>query len=60
MAANEQIVNSISTASAVTEEVTAHATETFDVSRRNQEIVTHINDLVLNLSSDADKLKANL
>ena len=58
--ANEEIVNSISTASAVTEEVTAHATETLDTSKKNQQIVTHINSLVENLSEDAEKLKANL
>ena len=55
--ANEEIVNSIQTASAVTEEVTAHATETLDTSKKNQQIVTHINSLVENLSEDAEKLK---
>ncbi|MBR1439815.1 MAG: hypothetical protein IJ589_01180 [Lachnospiraceae bacterium] len=55
--ANEEIVNSIQTASAVTEEVTAHATGTFDASRQNQEIVNHINLLVENLNRDAEKLK---
>ena len=57
--ANEKIVNSIQTASAVTEEVTAHATETLDVSKKNQRIVENINGLVDNLNSDAEILKAN-
>ncbi len=57
--ANDNIVNSIQTASAVTEEVTAHATETFDTSKKNQDIVNHINSLVDSLNSDAEELKAN-
>ena len=57
--ANEEIVNSIQTNSAVAEEVTAHATETYEVSRQNQEIVYNINNLVHSLNEDADKLKDN-
>ena len=57
--ANEEIVNSIQTNSAVAEEVTAHATETYEVSRQNQEIVYNINNLVNSLNEDADKLKDN-
>ncbi len=56
--ANEEIVNSIQTASAVTEEVTAHATGTYEASRKNQEIVATINKLVDDLNKDAEKLKA--
>ncbi len=56
--ANEDIVNSIQTTSAVTEEVTAHATETYDVSLRNQEVVNGIGDLVSSLNEDAERLKA--
>ncbi len=56
--ANEEIVNSIQTASAVTEEVTAHATGTYEASRRNQEIVETINALVDELNRDAEQLKA--
>lgn len=58
-AANDEIVNSIETTSAITEEVTAHATETFSISEENQRIVEHINTLVDNLNEDADKLKAH-
>ena len=57
-AANEEIVNSIQTASAVTEEVTAHATGTYEASRKNQEIVAVINSLVDELNKDAEQLKA--
>lgn len=57
--ANEKIVNSIQTASAVTEEVTAHATETYDTSKKNQQSVDHINRLVESLNEDAELLKAN-
>ena len=56
--ANDEIVNSIQTTSAVSEEVTAHATETYDVSKQNQDIVNNINDLVNSLNEDAELLKA--
>ena len=56
--ANEEIVNSIQTTSAVTEEVTAHATGTYEASRQNQEIVEKIGRLVEGLNDDAEKLKA--
>ena len=56
--ANSEIVNSIQTTSAVTEEVTAHATETFNVSEENQRIVEHINNLVADLNTEAQSLKA--
>ena len=57
-AANTEIVNSIQTTSAVTEEVTAHATGTFEASRKNQEIVGHINSMVGELNISADKLRS--
>ncbi|MCR5619285.1 MAG: hypothetical protein K6F65_04235 [Lachnospiraceae bacterium] len=56
--ANDEIVNSIQTTSAVSEEVTAHATETYDVSKHNQDIVNNIGDLVNSLNQDAELLKA--
>ena len=56
--ANDEIVNSIQTTSAVSEEVTAHATETYDVSKQNQDIVNNINELVNSLNDDAELLKA--
>ncbi|MBO6108636.1 MAG: hypothetical protein J6P16_04435 [Eubacterium sp.] len=57
--ANDEIVNSIQTISAITEEVNAHANQTFASSEANQQIVTHINSLVEELSEDADELKAH-
>ena len=57
--ANEDIVNSIQTTTAVTEEVTAHATETYDVSLQNQEVVNALGDLVKSLNEDAELLKAD-
>ena len=56
--ANDEIVNSIQTTSAVSEEVTAHATETYDASRQNQDIVNNIGELVNSLNEDAELLKA--
>ena len=55
--ANKEIVNSIQTTSAVTEEVTAHATQTCTVSEENQRIVRHINEIVTSLNEDARELK---
>lgn len=57
--ANDEIVNSIQTTSAATEEVTAHATETYSISEENQRIVEHINNLVDDLNEDAAELKAH-
>lgn len=57
--ANDEIVNSIQTASAITEQVTAHATETYSISEENQRIVEHINTLVDDLNDDAAELKAH-
>ena len=56
--ANEGIVNSIQTISAITEQVTAHASNTYENSEHNQQIVENINSLVDNLNDDADKLKS--
>ncbi len=55
--ANKEIVNSIQTTSAVTEEVTAHATQTYTISEENQRIVRRVNDIVNNLSMNAKELK---
>ncbi len=57
--ANDEIINSIQTTSAITQEVTAHATETYTISEDNQKIVGHINELVEELNSDAAELKAH-
>ena len=55
--ANTEIMQSIETISAMTEEVTAHANETYTSSEENQRIVTHINELVEDLNSDAEELQ---
>nr|MCR5269316.1 chemotaxis protein [Lachnospiraceae bacterium] len=56
--ANEEIVNSIQTISAITEEVTAHASTTYAGSEQNQQIVAQINDLVEGLNENATTLKS--
>ncbi len=56
--ANREIVDSIQTISAITEEVTAHASETHDTSVQNQSIVDGINNMVESLNADAADLKA--
>ncbi len=56
--ANEEIVNSIQTISAITEEVTAHASNTYSGSEQNRTIVERINTLVEELDSDATELKS--
>lgn len=56
--ANREIVDSIQTISAITEEVTAHASETHDASVQNQSIVDGINNMVAELNEDAVELKA--
>ena len=55
--ANEEIVNSIQTISAITEQVTAHASTTYANSEQDQSIVELINSLVGSLSDDAQELK---
>ena len=56
--ANDEIVGSIETASAVTQEVTAHATATLAVGEDNQKAVETINSLISQMNEDAQKLKA--
>jgi len=56
--ANTEIVGSIETISAITQEVTAHASTTYSGSEENSKIVTHINELVNELSGDAAELKS--
>ncbi len=57
--ANKTIVDSIQTISAITEEVSAHATETYNISENNQKIVDSVLNVVNTLESDAKKLKAS-
>ncbi|MBR4529779.1 MAG: hypothetical protein IKO80_05810 [Lachnospiraceae bacterium] len=57
--ANDEIVGAIESSSAITEQVTAHASETYDISERNQRIVENIDRMVDSLSSDAAALKSH-
>ncbi|MBO6015105.1 MAG: hypothetical protein J6P60_00765 [Lachnospiraceae bacterium] len=56
--ANDEIMSSIETISAMTQQVTAHATETYSDSEHNQQIVESINVLVQGLSVAAEHLKS--
>lgn len=55
--ANTEIVNSIQTISAISEEVSAHSQETYNSSEENQSILNEVNTIVETLNSDADLLK---
>lgn len=55
--ANASIVDSIQNISAITEEVSAHATETYTSSAENSEIVQEVSSLVTALNEKAEQLK---
>lgn len=55
--ANNTIIDSISTVSAVSEEVSAHATDTLEIAEQNEEIVTSVSELINLLSEDAKRLE---
>lgn len=57
-AANAEIVEKIQTISAITEEVSAHASETYESCEENSRMVEQVNDYVESLSASAEKLKA--
>ncbi len=54
--ANATIIDSISTVSAVSEEVSAHATDTLETTEQNEQIVQNVVDLVNSLADDAKRL----
>jgi len=56
-AANADIVENIQTISAITEEVSAHASETFDACEENADLVNSVTEIVENLSTEAAKLQ---
>ncbi len=56
--ANATIIESISTVSAVSEEVSAHATDTLETTEKNEEIVENVVALMDSLSEDAKRLAA--
>ncbi len=56
--ANAAIVENIQTISAITEEVSAHANETFNACEENARLVESVTQIVDDLSTDAQKLSA--
>ena len=56
-AANADIVEKIQTISAITEEVSAHANETFDSCEENAKMVNETSEIVKHLSGSAERLK---
>ena len=54
--ANREIVDSIQTISAITEEVSAHSSETYATSEQNQEILMEVERIVAELSNEASQL----
>lgn len=55
--ANKAIVDHIQTLSAITEEVSAHANETYSISEQNKSVVDDVNALVSSLNADAQLLR---
>ena len=56
--ANSDIVENIQTISAVTEEVSAHANETFEACQVNSELVDSVSGIVSDISDKATGLHA--
>lgn len=56
--ANGDIVQNIQTISAVTEEVTAHSSETMNACRENRKIVNEVSEIAAKLSGSAKELKS--
>ncbi len=56
--ANQEIVDSIQTISAITEEVSAHSDNTFATTGQNETIVEEVQSLVDGMSRKAERLKA--
>lgn len=57
--ANADIVENIQTISAITEEVSAHANETYNVCEENASLVESVIGMVEGLSADAQKLQSS-
>lgn len=57
--ANADIVESIQTISAITEEVSAHANETYNVCEENSRLVDSVTGMVESLSTEAQKLRSS-
>lgn len=58
MSANKEIVDSIQTISAITEEVSAHSGETYNASENNQAILNEVSDIVALLKDEAEQLNS--
>ena len=56
--ANSEIVDKIQTISAITEQVSAHASETYDSCEENSKMVEQVSALMVQLNVNAQKLKA--
>lgn len=56
ISANKEIVDSIQTISAITEEVSAHSGETYTASENNQAILEEVSEIVAILKSEAEQL----
>ncbi|MCR5673606.1 MAG: hypothetical protein K6F87_07830 [Lachnospiraceae bacterium] len=56
--ANQEIVESVQTISAITEEVSAHSTNTCEATEQNEKIVEDVQNLVEVMTQNAEKLKA--
>ncbi len=56
--ANADIVDKIQTISAITQQVSAHANETYEACEANSEMVDKVAVIVENLNKEAEKLKA--
>lgn len=56
--ANTEIVEKIQTISAITEQVSAHAGETYDACEKNEQMVRQAEDLMKILNENAKRLKA--
>ncbi len=54
---NKEIIDSIQTISAITEEVSAHSSETYSASEDNQRTIDEVKNIVEIISADSDKLK---
>ena len=57
-AANQEIVESIQTISAITEEVSAHSTTTCEATQQNEQIVEDVQEVVARMIDNAERLSA--
>ena len=58
VSANHEIVESVQTISAISEEVSAHSTNTCEATEQNEKIVEEVQNLVEGMTQNAEKLKA--